>query len=97
MDNLKVAIVGAGMGGLATGIALRQAGYDVEIYDRVSELRPAGAGISLWSNGVKVLNRLGLGKEIALIGGQMDRVAYYSNTGEKLTDFSLQPLVDRVG
>ena len=97
MDNLKVAIVGAGMGGLATGIALRQAGYDVEIYDRVSELRPAGAGISLWSNGVKVLNRLGLGKEIASIGGQMDRVAYYSNTGEKLTDFSLQPLIDEVG
>lgn len=97
MDNLKVVIIGAGMGGLTTGIALRQAGYEVEIYDRVSELRPAGAGISLWSNGVKVLNRLGLGKEIARIGGQMDRVAYYSNTGEKLTDFSLQSLVDRVG
>lgn len=97
MDNLKVVIIGAGMGGLATGIALRQAGYDVEIYDRVSELRPAGAGISLWSNGVKVLNRIGLGKEIARIGGQMDRVAYYSNTGEKLTDFSLQLLIDRVG
>lgn len=97
MDKLKVLIIGAGMGGLTTGIALRQAGYDVEIYDRVSELRPAGAGISLWSNGVKVLNRLGLGKEIARIGGQMDRVAYYSNAGEKLTDFSLQSLVDRVG
>lgn len=97
MDNLKVVIIGAGMGGLATGIGLRQAGYEVEIYDRVSELRPAGAGISLWSNGVKVLNRLGLGKEIARIGGQMDRVAYYTNTGEKLTDFSLQPLSDSVG
>ncbi len=97
MDNLKVVIIGAGMAGLTTGIALRQAGYEVEIYDRVSELRPAGAGISLWSNGVKVLNRLGLGKEIAQIGGQMDRVGYYSNTGEKLTDFSLQPLVERVG
>jgi len=84
------------MGGLATGIALGKAGYEVEIYDRV-ELRPAGAGISLWSNGVKVLNSLGLGKEIASIGGQMDRVAYYSNTGEKLTDFSVQPLVDQVG
>jgi len=78
------------------GIALGKAGYEVEIYDRVSELRP-GAGISLWSNGVKVLNSLGLGKEIASIGGQMDRVAYYSNTGEKLTDFSVQPLVDQVG
>jgi FAD-dependent urate hydroxylase len=61
MNNLKVIIVGAGMGGLTTAIALTQAGYRVEIYDRVRELRPAGAGISLWSNGVKVLNRLGTG------------------------------------
>lgn len=97
MDNLKVIIIGAGMGGLTTGIAMRQAGYEVEIYDRVSQLRPAGAGISLWSNGVKVLNRLGLSQEIAAIGGQMDRVSYRSQTGEKLTDFSLKPLVDCVG
>ncbi len=59
MDNLKVVIIGAGMGGLTAGIALRQIGYEVEVYDRVSELRPAGAAISLWSNGIKVLNRLG--------------------------------------
>lgn len=97
MENLKAIVIGAGMGGLATGIALRQAGYDVEMYDRVSELRPAGAGISLWSNGVKVLNRLGLGKDIAAIGGAMEQVAYYSSSGEKLTAFSLKPLVDRVG
>ncbi|MGG6293500.1 FAD-dependent urate hydroxylase HpxO [Leptolyngbya sp. AN02str] len=97
MENLKVIIVGAGMGGLTTGIAMRQAGYTVEIYDRVRELRPAGAGISLWSNGVKVLNRLGLGKEIASIGGIMNRMAYHSMTGETLTDFSLQMLIDWVG
>jgi len=97
MYNLKVVIIGAGMGGLATAIALRQAGYQVEIYDRVSELRPAGAGISLWSNGVKVLNRLGLGKELARIGGQMKRMEYRSHTGEQLTDISLAPLVERVG
>jgi FAD-dependent urate hydroxylase len=97
MEHLKVVIIGAGMGGLATGIALQQAGYEVEIYDRVSELRAAGAAISLWSNGVKVLNRMGLGAAIAKVGGQMERMAYYSHTGEKLTDFSLSPLVERVG
>jgi FAD-dependent urate hydroxylase len=97
MENLKAIIIGAGMGGLTAGIALRQAGYEVEIYDRVRELRPAGAAISLWSNGVKVLNWLGLGQEIASVGGQMDRMAYYSFTGEKLTDFSLQPLIEAVG
>ncbi|MBD2077882.1 FAD-dependent urate hydroxylase HpxO [Phormidium sp. FACHB-592] len=97
MDNLKVIVIGAGMGGLTTGIALQQAGYTVELYDRVRELRPAGAAISLWSNGVKVLNQLGLSQEIASIGGQMDRMAYYSHTGEKLNDFSLLPLIERVG
>jgi FAD-dependent urate hydroxylase len=61
MDNLKVLVIGSGIGGLTAGIALQQAGHRVEIFDRVKELRPAGAGISLWSNGVKVLNKLGLG------------------------------------
>jgi FAD-dependent urate hydroxylase len=97
MDNLTAIVIGAGMGGLTTGIALQQAGYTVKIYDRVSALRPAGAAISLWSNGVKVLNHLGLAKEIASIGGQMDRMAYYSHTGEALNDFSLLPLIEQVG
>jgi FAD-dependent urate hydroxylase len=97
MNPLKVIVIGAGMGGLTTAIALQQCGYDVEVYDRVTELRPAGAAISLWSNGVKVLNRLGLGEAIAQVGGHMNRMAYYSHTGELWTDFSLQPLIERVG
>jgi FAD-dependent urate hydroxylase len=97
VHDLKVVIIGAGIGGLTAGIALRQAGFDVEIYDRVQELRPAGAGISLWSNGVKVLNRLGLGKEIASIGGLMDRMQYRTMTGDLLNNIDLQPLVERVG
>jgi FAD-dependent urate hydroxylase len=76
MHDLKVIIVGAGIGGLAAGIALSQAGFSVEIYDRVQALRPVGAGISLWSNGVKVLNRLGLGQEMAAIGGPMRQMQY---------------------
>lgn len=97
MYDLKIVIIGAGIGGLTAGIALRQAGYEVEIYDRVKELRPAGAGISLWSNGVKVLNRLGLGKKMALIGGLMDRMQYRSLAGELLNDIDLYPLVEEVG
>ncbi|PIG93780.1 FAD-dependent urate hydroxylase HpxO [Gloeocapsopsis sp. IPPAS B-1203] len=97
MYNLKVVVIGAGIGGLTTGIALRQAGFEVEVYDRVRELRPAGAGISLWSNGVKVLNRLGLGEKMAQIGGQMDRMQYLTKTGELLNDIDLQPLVEEVG
>ncbi len=97
MYNLKVVIIGAGIGGLTAGIALKQAGYVVEIFDKVNELRPAGAGISLWSNGIKVLNRLGLGVQIAKIGGRMNRMQYRSQTDELLNDIDLQPLLEAVG
>jgi FAD-dependent urate hydroxylase len=97
MYKLKAIIVGAGMGGLTAGIAMQQAGYSVEIYDRVRELRPAGAGISLWSNGVKVLNRLGLGDKLAAIGGEMNVMQYRSHTDELLSHVDLQPLFQRVG
>jgi FAD-dependent urate hydroxylase len=97
MENLKVIIIGAGMGGLTAGIALQQAGYTVEIYERFAALRPSGAALSLWSNGIKVLNRLGLGPAVAAIGGPMAQMAYYNSTGEKLTRFSLAPLVAQVG
>ncbi len=97
MNNLKAIVIGAGMGGLGAAIALKQAGYQIEVYDRVSELRPVGAGISLWSNGVKVLNRLGLGKEIAQIGGEMDVMQYRRHTGELISNIDLAPLVAEVG
>ncbi len=97
MYDLKIVIIGAGIGGLTAGIALQMAGYEVEIYDRVRELRPAGAGISLWSNGVKVLNRLGLGEKMANIGGLMDRMQYRSLAGELLNDIDLYPLIEEVG
>lgn len=97
MDGLDVVIIGAGMGGLTAGLALRQAGYRVRIYDRVPRLLHVGAGISLWSNGVRVLDRLGLGRQIAAIGGRMERVCYRYRDGTALTDFSLEPLITAVG
>ncbi|WP_448570312.1 FAD-dependent urate hydroxylase HpxO [Trichothermofontia sp.] len=97
MYNLKVVIIGAGIGGLTTGIALRRLGYQVDVYDKASALRPAGAGISLWSNGVKVLNYLGLGEAIARIGGQMERMEYRSHQDECLSAIDLAPLFLQVG
>lgn len=97
MYNLKAIIIGSGMAGLAAGIAMRQAGYEVEIYEKTRKLRPAGAGISLWSNGIKVLNKLGLGKEVAAIGGEMNRMEYRNHQGEVLNHVNLMPLVEQVG
>ena len=49
---------------------------------------PAGAGVSLWSNGVKVLCRLGLGPALRGVGGMMRQMCYRAKTGELLTRFT---------
>lgn len=95
---MKVIIIGAGMGGLSAGIALRRFGHEVEVFEQAVEIRPVGAAISLWSNGVKCLNYLGLEKQLAALGGDMASMAYVDGlNGHTMTQFSLAPLVDAVG
>jgi salicylate hydroxylase len=57
---LKVAVVGAGMGGLSLGCALRARGIEVQLYDQAGELTQVGAGIQLTPNATKALRGLGL-------------------------------------
>ena len=95
---MEITIIGAGIGGLTTGIALKKFGHQVTIYEQAEHILPMGAAISLWSNGVKCLNYLGLTDQIAKLGGQMDHLAYMDGlTGEVMTQFSLHPLIEEVG
>ncbi|NES90082.1 NAD(P)/FAD-dependent oxidoreductase [Okeania sp. SIO2B9] len=54
----KVAIIGAGPGGLATAIALRKQGIDAHVYEKAKEFRPVGAGLGLMPNGLKCLDAI---------------------------------------
>ena len=95
---MKITIIGAGMAGLTTGIALKKFGHEVKIYEQAEQILPVGAAISLWSNGVKCLNYLGLTEQVAKLGGQMDNLAYVDGlTGDVMTQFSLMPLIEEVG
>jgi salicylate hydroxylase len=58
--NLRVAVIGAGIGGLAAACALRQRGFEVEVYERAAELGEVGAGLQLGPNAMKVLRALGI-------------------------------------
>ena len=56
----KVLIVGGGIGGLTAAIALRQAGFPVDVFERAPQLKELGAGIGLSANATRVLKHLGL-------------------------------------
>jgi 6-hydroxynicotinate 3-monooxygenase len=57
---LTVAIIGAGMGGLATAAALRRVGIDVQVYEQAQQFARLGAGIQVGCNAMRVLRALGL-------------------------------------
>jgi len=54
----RAAIIGGGIGGLTTAIALRKIGFDVSVYERATELKEVGSGMSLWPNAVRSLNQV---------------------------------------
>jgi salicylate hydroxylase len=56
----RVAVIGAGIGGLAAALALLQRGLDVDVYEQSPELGEVGAGIQISPNGTRVLYALGL-------------------------------------
>jgi salicylate hydroxylase len=65
--DIRVAVVGAGIGGLTTAISLLQAGFDVQVYEQSRLLSELGAGINIGPNASRLLIRLGLGEECARV------------------------------
>jgi 2-polyprenyl-6-methoxyphenol hydroxylase-like FAD-dependent oxidoreductase len=59
-----IAIVGAGMGGLAAAATLRRAGFDVRIYEQAPRFARIGAGIQMMPNSMKVLRRIGVEDQV---------------------------------
>lgn len=95
---MKALVIGASIGGISAAAALAQAGIDCEVFEAVEEIKPVGAAISVWPNGVKCLQHLGMGALIETFGGPMRYIAYRDGTsGSVLTEFSLEPLTERVG
>ncbi|MBO0687223.1 MAG: FAD-dependent monooxygenase, partial [Candidatus Dormibacteraeota bacterium] len=58
--SLRIAIVGGGIGGLTTALALRHQGLVAHVYEQAEEFTEVGAGLGLGLNAVRILDRLGL-------------------------------------
>ncbi|NLE79762.1 MAG: NAD(P)-binding protein [Rhodococcus sp.] len=93
----RAGIVGGGIGGLATAIALDRAGWSVTVFEQASELTEVGAGITLWPNAVAALDHLEIGDAIrgrAVAGGFG---GLRNHTGKWLLSTSRQRFHDMYG
>ncbi len=72
-DQNRAIVVGGGIGGLATALAFRGQGWEVEVLERAPEFGEVGAGLSLWPNALRALDELGVGGQVrtrSLLEGQ---------------------------
>ena len=70
---MKAVIIGGGIGGLASALALSQRSWKVEVLERAAEFTEVGAGLSLWPNALRALDALGIGEPVrrrAVLEGQ---------------------------
>jgi salicylate hydroxylase len=85
MPNVSVAVIGAGIGGLALTAALRQRGVDAELHEQADRLVEIGAGLSLFTNSVRLLRSLGVADALDVKAAQPQELVYrYGLTGDIL-------------
>ena len=76
MAHTDIAVIGAGIGGLTLGLALRQHGIDVQIFEQASELAEVGAAVALAANGTRILRELGLGDALEAVSAVPTELVY---------------------
>ena len=78
---VQIAIIGGGIGGLTTALALQQSGFQAEVFEQAPELHDVGAAIAIWSNAMRVLERLQLAEKILEYGGIVEELRWMDQHG----------------
>ena len=95
---MRAIIVGGGIGGLTAAIALRQAGWSVQVIERAEQFGEVGAGVQLGPNATRVLKRLGLGEKLDEIAVAPEAVRFLRWADDAvLTEWQIAELLGRFG
>jgi FAD-dependent urate hydroxylase len=94
---MKIAILGAGVAGVASAIALKLKGHDVTVYERRDADANIGAGIVVWPNAAFVLAQFGILDDIAAVSGRPRAMRRLSRAGEDLGALDIGLIDGRMG
>jgi salicylate hydroxylase len=90
--DLKIAIVGAGIGGLTLALALREHGIDAQLYEQTDELRDVGAAVALSANATRFYERMGLRSAFDAVCAEIPALIYRDGrSGELIGEHRGEP------
>lgn len=87
---MKIAVVGAGIGGLTVAALLQEHGHEVKVFEKNQELSEVGAGIGIGGNVIDKLHNHDLAKGIKNAGQIIDTLAIADNSGTALSKIKLK-------
>ena len=85
----RIVIIGAGIGGLATSLALAKRGIDALVLEQAPHIKTVGAGIQLSPNATRILHWFGLEDDMAAWGVEPEKLVIRSHEGETLVEAPL--------
>ena len=86
---VHIAIIGGGIGGLTTALALQQSGLEFEVFEQAPELLDVGAAIAIWPNAMRLLQRLGIADKIIEQAGVMEEIRWVDQRGWLINQISI--------
>ncbi len=90
-------ILGGGIAGLTTAIALNRIGIQAPVFEASAEVRPLGAGLVLAANAIKAFDRLGIADEVVSVGRQLDAFTILDEAGRVVTRTDSSAISQRHG
>ena len=75
---MKIAVVGAGVGGLALACLAARQGHEVCLWERFEQPRPVGSGLVIQPVGLAVLDHIGVGAQARSLGAAITRMLFRS-------------------
>ncbi|WP_345408160.1 FAD-dependent oxidoreductase [Nonomuraea salmonea] len=95
--NGTAAIVGAGIGGLATAIGLRRIGWEVTVLERWPEINPEGTALGIRPDAQAALAQLGLREELLRRTVPYRQAVIRTPQGERIADLPLERIERKGG
>ena len=97
MKTHSFVILGGGIAGLTTAIALKKIGINAVVVEAASEIKPVGAGLALAANAMMALRKIGVADQVIREGQELKAFSIYDQKGKLISRTDTDPANSRYG
>lgn len=97
MNNYSYVILGGGIAGLTSAIALKKIGIEAVVMEAASVIKPVGAGLALAANAMRALQKIGISEHVIREGRELNAFSIYDQKGNLISRNDTNPASSQFG